>query len=96
MMNELKDCIFIEKDGGLSLRLCWALNEKVAQTPNERVKGLVIFELTKMGEFNYTAGIIYRTSPKDKGVLLNFCPWCGKSIIVPHFQTDPDPEEEPQ
>lgn len=28
-------------------------------------------------------GIVYRLTPSDTGVMLNFCPFCGKSVEVP-------------
>lgn len=26
-------------------------------------------------------GVIYRKAPKSRGIMLNYCPWCGTNIL---------------
>lgn len=26
-------------------------------------------------------GVVHKTTTKDKGLMLNFCPWCGQAIL---------------
>lgn len=60
---------------------CWAMSEKAEMDPNSRSKGLSELRLMNMttGKLR-TAGIVYRTNARDKGLMLNHCPWCGAAI----------------
>jgi hypothetical protein len=53
----------------------------VVQLADGRYKGLQHFLLfnIKTGKSRY-AGIVYRKKANDKGIMLNFCPWCGAEI----------------
>ena len=48
---------------------------------NSRRKGMSALVLMNMktGE-DRTAGVVWRKDSKDRGLLLNFCPWCGEGI----------------
>ena len=63
--------------------LCERLNDYV-EAPNPKGKGLKEYILTnfKTGEKRW-ACIAYHSSAKDRGVALNFCPWCGESLRPP-------------
>jgi len=63
--------------------LCKRMEESV-EGPNPRGKGLKEYILTnvKTGKRRW-ACIAYHTSAKDRGVAMNFCPWCGESLLPP-------------
>lgn len=57
---------------------------------NARVKGLTQVNLTNLKQLDAgvsfdkatrVAGATYRTSSKDRGIMLNYCPWCGGYIL---------------
>lgn len=48
---------------------------------NPHGKGLGIFEVTTMATGkSRCAGVCYKKSSKDLGMLLNVCPWCKESL----------------
>ena len=55
---------------------------------NGHVKGLSVLNLMNFatGE-EAVGGIIYSTGRGDRGVLLNFCPWCGARIGYSDLRT---------
>lgn len=65
-------------DGNVSF--CPAMNE-YCQGVNERAKGLVALQICNLetGKIRI-AGVVYKDAPASKGILLNFCPWCGRPI----------------
>ncbi len=56
----------------------------------EREVGLSPYVLTKMFNMETNlAGVVLKTTLKDKGILLNFCPFCGTNIeawLEPHLK----------
>lgn len=32
--------------------------------------------------------IAYTKSAKDRGVIMNFCPWCGESLLSPETKAE--------
>lgn len=73
-----------ERDG-FKLRPCKFLDELgLGETMNgERVKGmrpLVLISTADRSIPPYPGYVSYSKSSKDKGVVLNFCPWCGAAI----------------
>ena len=58
---------------------CYAM-DSVAEN-NIRAKGLIRFEVIsrKTGQYR-VLGVLYKTGARDKGLMLNVCPWCGCNI----------------
>lgn len=66
-------------------RLCAAMESVIQNNPFGSVvdaKGLSTFKPynSKTCEFRFAA-IIYKTKAKDKGLALNFCPFCGAKLL---------------
>jgi hypothetical protein len=66
-------------------RMCWAMESVVQNNPFGSVvdaKGLSMFKPynSRTGEFRFAA-IIYKTKARDKGLALNFCPFCGAKLF---------------
>lgn len=61
-----------------SRRLCKTLHDRTHAMANARRAGIHVLQLMNMetGTFR-TLGPVFRTSAKDRGLVLNFCPWCG-------------------
>lgn len=69
-MNEREEC---GTDG-----YCKYLTDRI-QESNARVKGFVPINLVNLVTLKTRhAGICYKTSANDIGLMLNFCPFCGK------------------
>ena len=59
---------------------CESLSDRLNES-NARGKGLSTYETFDMERDVYTMqGVVYKTSQKDKGLMLNHCPWCGESL----------------
>ena len=73
----IKECSV--KDGELTL--CTSLDSKLPELANAHNKGF-----TQVTIFNMRAGthknigVAYKEDMHDRGTMLNYCPWCGKSI----------------
>lgn len=63
-------------------RWCRRLDERLEPEANANRKGLVLFVLFDIntGE-NEVVAAVFKTSGKDRGLILNFCPWCGEKIF---------------
>lgn len=60
---------------------CKALDDRIEGT-NEKRKGFQSVEVVNLAEVKTeTIGVAYRLSAKDKGLMLNFCPFCGEKIL---------------
>lgn len=60
---------------------CTAMDRSLAPT-EAHVKGLSVlstWNLSGKPTRSWTF-VVYRTSPRDRGVALNLCPWCGVSL----------------
>lgn len=59
---------------------CRAMDERL-QEGNARAKGLAPLVLLNMNTGkSREAGVVYKKSAGDRGLLLNNCPWCGEPI----------------
>lgn len=59
--------------------LCSAMSSVVEN--NIRTKGLIRFEVIsrKTGKYRLL-GVLYKTGSRDRGLMLNTCPWCGCNL----------------
>jgi len=73
-MTEAKTC-------KLGETWCEGMNENLDQLANAHKRGLTTIVLMnrKTGK-DRLAGVAYRKGPNDKGLMLNYCPWCGEPI----------------
>jgi len=79
MPNEDKRIECEIEDG--KLLICASLEDKV-QLANEHKKGLVCVVIFNMKTGNDKfIGVAYKEDANDNGVMLNYCPWCGKNIL---------------
>jgi hypothetical protein len=73
---------------------CRRLDERMPGLANEKRAGFVVLALTpvsrdpKTGAVRmietaktYTAGVAYYLNARDKGMMLNYCPFCGAKIL---------------
>jgi hypothetical protein len=68
---------------------CWALRE-TAQPSWRRAKGIVIHALVNVETLEPSRRMYaVRSGDHPKGVLLNFCPFCGVDISAP-FKNESD------
>lgn len=75
----MKTC---KTEGEAVVALCPRMEERLNDSPHQ--KGLCRLVLTVFHEDrHWLAGVFYRKTPRDNGVLLNHCPWCGQSLIPP-------------
>lgn len=59
---------------------CTPLNERL-QSYADAHKGLILLEVVNLKSHScQVAGAMYRSSRSDKGILLNYCPFCGEWI----------------
>jgi len=59
---------------------CEMLKSKLENT-NETIKGIVPITVVNLKTFeDRHVGLCYRKSTTDKGLILNFCPFCGEKI----------------
>jgi hypothetical protein len=49
--------------------------------PGERRRGIAPVNIMVLKSGEERTRIIYRTSATDRGVFLNFCPWCGSPLL---------------
>jgi hypothetical protein len=72
-MEEYKKCN--ANDG-----FCKTLNERMDML-GHRGKGIQpLMVMTKSYTSMETRGAMYKTNAKDRGLMLNFCPFCGESL----------------
>lgn len=62
---------------------CWAMEHRLNDENNSHMKGLSVLVLMDMktGKDLPPWGIFFRKDAKDKGLLLNVCPWCTRPIF---------------
>lgn len=63
-------------------KFCTAMDKYLDYNPNARKKGLVLIQVTslKTGK-ERVLGVAFKGDPRDNGVLLNMCPWCGEGLL---------------
>lgn len=60
---------------------CEGMTENLDEMANAHKRGLTTIVLMNLSTGNERlAGVAYRKGPKDKGLMLNYCPWCGEPI----------------
>lgn len=60
---------------------CEAMMDRLNPDANSHAKGLTTIILTSRTKgTSRLAGVAYRMGPKDKGLMLNYCPWCREPI----------------
>lgn len=82
---------------------CKSLNRVMNDEPNSRAKGFSLLQMIKMstGKMSWPA-VVYKMNAKDRGVCLNFCPFCGADLqpfLKPHLKPgayDPVERYEPK
>ena len=61
-------------------KFCRSMQDRI-QGENCRLKGLDTLVLMSTKDFKRSvAGVVYKKTASDKGLMLNFCPWCGAPI----------------
>jgi hypothetical protein len=61
---------------------CEAMASRIEPEDNARRKGLSPVVVTNFRTFETrVVGIAFKSSPADRGLLLNVCPWCKQSIL---------------
>jgi len=58
--------------------LCEFMKDRVCGSYPERKKGFLLLQVlnVKLNEIVST-GVVYKATPQDKGLVVNYCPWCG-------------------
>lgn len=63
-----------------SKAFCETLKSKIQPGPTS-AKGIVGVQLINMQTLERTRYLVaYQSGPKDRGLVLNYCPWCGGSL----------------
>jgi hypothetical protein len=75
-----------EKKGLICTKRKWCrrMEERLAPEANARAKGFVQLTITELSAAGKARrkGVMYKTSPSDRGFVLNFCPFCGTNLYV--------------
>lgn len=58
---------------------CEFLEKRTSNTAQKGFYKLDLFDIEKLEESGSI--IVYKNSVKDKGLVLNFCPFCGSNLI---------------
>jgi hypothetical protein len=75
-MTEYKKCTL----NGTFIKPCKTLDSKFNDYGTKQ-KGLGFLQLTNLKSMSRSRDYaIYRMDSKDKGLVLNFCPWCGEKL----------------
>ncbi len=63
------------------LRECWMLQE-MRDCPTSTLSGVGIVAVTTVHPNgpNQFHGYCFKQKRKDRGVMMNYCPWCGEKI----------------
>lgn len=69
------------KENGF-IDFCTGMDRCLEPQANTKSKGLVQLNLYnfKTGK-ERCLGVVYQKSRKDRGLMLNLCPWCGENIL---------------
>lgn len=60
---------------------CARLDERLEPEANTRTKGLSLVVTTHQLTGKQTVhGVAFHRSARDRGLMLNHCPWCGEAI----------------
>ena len=66
--------------GGKNGDYCASLQSRLG---DQHSKGLVLIEVMNLKKHTTWAFAAYKQTAKDRGVVLNFCPFCGKGLHLP-------------
>ena len=59
-------------------KICNHLEDRIGGATFEVAKGLAsLFVISKSTGKTSLFAVVYKTGRKDKGLALNYCPWCG-------------------
>ena len=75
-MKRKKKCSF----EGARFNPCWLMDERLLPEANDQRTGLVMVNVGTLQKPTRTIGVTHKKNSKDAGVMLNYCPWCGKNI----------------
>lgn len=65
---------------GGKLLLCPTMMDHADRAPSHK-KGLSYVVVADIATLEYaTYGIVYKKTANDRGLMLNYCPWCGADI----------------
>lgn len=87
----------VERCDPTAMRLCTSLDDRTHPEANTRRAGFDVLVVTTFdtGSMKW-CGVVYRTSSKDRGVLINHCPFCGVDFSPAHTGIPiPDESGEP-
>lgn len=59
-------------------QFCSALGERLEDGHKKGINSMAVMNLMTGDEC--PSLIVYKTSSHDRGLVLNFCPWCGKKL----------------
>jgi hypothetical protein len=69
---------------------CTMLKKYLRQDDGTRHKGLAVYEMADATDPDWSGtAIVYHASHRDKGIILNFCPFCGARIFLTPDETVP-------
>ncbi len=67
---------------------CAHLEKRLAPEANAHSKGLTVINVSRGDEPGFrTIGVAYKTNASDRGMLLNYCPWCKGSLLAPDVKS---------
>ena len=60
---------------------CDSMDTRLADRPNANAKGLTIIRVVGLKTHKTRIiGVAYKRGAADRGLMLNFCPWCGADL----------------
>lgn len=83
---------------GRFIEPCDTLEQFIASHAPYAVRGSGFFHLTytNINTLKPTRSMVgYKTPQKKKGLLINFCPWCGTKIDAPFVEPEDPPKAKP-
>jgi len=58
--------------------LCEFMEERLCGNYPEKKKGFLLIQVLNVALNEIVSdGVVYRATPQDKGLVVNYCPWCG-------------------
>lgn len=64
-----------------SKKWCKIMDEKLAPEANSESSGFTVVVVTNFKTLKRrTVGVAFKDRRFDKGIFVNFCPWCGADI----------------
>jgi len=75
----MEEVIEIQKCDPEKREICSLLSNRLGSGHPEKGMGRLNIMNMINGEITF-AGVVYRTTAKDRGMLFNFCPFCGADL----------------